>query len=242
MTTQSPLNDGSATAYGRLATRILDQIRSGELKPGDRLPRESELSDAYDVSRNTAREAIRVLASQGVLVSRRGVGGGTFVEHPSAAHITETLSTSLALLASSSTISVDSLLEIREVIEPQAAELAALRRTEDELEGIRGTLFTREEVDPGTVFAHNHGFHTAVMRATHNPLFELVAEPVFRIFEGRFARDLAHESFWSQVDDDHRRILGFIELRDQAGAREATRAHLRSLREAYETIDRSTPR
>lgn len=235
------MQEGSAptTAYGRLAARILAQIRAGELKPGDRLPRESELSSSYDVSRNTAREALRVLASQGLVVSKRGVGGGTFVSHPSAGHITDALTTGLGLLSSADTIAVSALLEVREMIELQAAELAALRRTGEELELMRTSLFDPSDVDPSTVFHHNRSFHNLVLRATHNPLLEVVVEPVFRILEQRFSRELADASFWTRVDEDHRGILELIELRDQAGAREATRAHLRFLRATYEAIDHS---
>lgn len=232
-------DSGPVTAYDRLASSILSQIRSGELMPGDRLPRESELSATYNVSRNTAREALRVLASQGLVTSKRGVGGGTFINHPSARHITDALSTSLGLLTSSEAISVSSLLEIREMIELQAAELAALRRTDEELDDIRRSLFDPAGVNPETVFESNQDFHNKILRATHNPLLELVVEPVFRILEQRFARELAEPAFWTRVNADHRSILELLELRDQAGAREATRAHLRYLRTAYEAIDRS---
>lgn len=229
---------GPALASERVAQRILDGIRSGELQPGDRLPTESELSTTYAVSRNTAREAIRALAGRGYLATRRGVGGGVFITHPEPADLSEALATGLGLLTASERVSVTSLLEVREMIELHAAELAALRRTEAELEELRASITEAASPDPGGMFHHNRAFHTLVLRATHNELLEVVVEPVFRILEERFARDLAPADFRARVDDDHRDILASIELRDQAGAREAVRAHLRYLRATYEAIDR----
>lgn len=232
--------DAAETAYERLAATIRQQILSGELSAGDRLPREPELTDAYQVSRNTAREALRSLASQGLLVSKRGVGGGTFVAHPSPQQISDSLGAGIGLLATNDRIPVSALLDIREMLEVPAAEIAAFRRTDAELDGLRSALFDPAAVDPSHVFSSNREFHTRMLRATHNPLLEVVAQPVFRVMKERFLRENAPHKFWNRVDQDHREILGYVEVRDQAGAREATRAHLRYLRATYETIDRSS--
>lgn len=227
-------------AYDRLAARIRDQILSGELSPGDQLPTESELSALHQVGRSTARESLRALAGQGLLTIKRGVAGGTFVAVPSPEQISGSLRTGLALLTESSHVSMSALIEVREMLEVPAAELAALRHTDDQLAAIRQSMF-----DPGSVrsaprFEITRDFHTQMLAATHNPLLELVAEPVFRILQERFLRDRAPADFWRQVDEDHREILGHVESRDQAGAREATRAHLRFLRGHYERLDRDT--
>jgi GntR family transcriptional repressor for pyruvate dehydrogenase complex len=233
-----PPADQSTTAYERLADQIRTQIVTGILRPGDRLPTEPELTSHYQVSRNTAREALRVLASQGLVRTKRGVTGGTFVAHPSPEHVSGSLQTSLAILAEGAYMPVSALLEVREMFEVPAAELAALRRSDDELVVIRSALFDPTDVDPAEVFASNRAFHTGMIRAAHNPLLDLVAEPVFAVIEDRFARENAPSGFWRQVDREHREIVGYIESRDQGGAREATRAHLRYLRETYERIDR----
>lgn len=229
-------------AYTRLATRIREQILSGELSPGDRLPPEAELSTHYQVSRNTAREAIRALASQGLLTVRRGVTGGTFVALPSLDQVSGSLQTSIALLADSADLPVWALVEIRELLEVPGAELAALRRTDDDLAELEQALFDPVAVDPGSVYVHTRDFHAGVLRATHNPLLVALAEPVHRILRDRLLRDKAPAGFWHSVDRDHREILNYLRDRDQAGAREASRAHLRALRGTYEQIDRGRRR
>lgn len=232
----------ATTAYNRLAEAIRAQIVSGELSPGDRLPTEPELSSHYHVSRNTAREALRVLASQGLLATKRGVTGGTFVSHPSPERLSDSLQTGLGLLAASAHVPVSALVEIREMLEVPAAELAALRHTEDEIAAIRESLFDPDAVDSSAVFSSNKEFHTRMLKAAHNPLLDLVAEPVFQVLKERFLRENAPAQFWHQVDKDHREIIRYVEARDQVGCREATRAHLRYLRQTYEHIDRELRR
>lgn len=246
-----PTRDGSADSDGvshergprlttpeRLAARIREQIVSGELRPGDRLPTERELTSHYQTSRNSAREALQALAGQGLLIMKRGVSGGTFVAHPNPEQISGSLQTGLTLLTEGAKIAVSTLLEVREVLEVPAAEMAALRRTDDELAAIRETLFDPDRVDPQVVFASNRDFHFRVLEATHNPLLKVMTEPIFGVLKERFLRERAPARFWHDVDRDHREILGYMEVRDQAGAREATRNHLRNLRSTYENIDR----
>lgn len=227
------------TAYARLADEIRQQIISGRLSPGDQLPAESELTAHYQVSRNTAREALRSLASQGLLVIKRGVAGGTFVARPSPAHLSDSLQTGLALLADGADLSVAALVEVRELLEVPAAELAAYRRTSEDLTAAGASLFDPRGADPDSVFVKTSGFHLALLHAAHNPLLELIAEPVFRVIEDRFPRGSAPAGFWHDVDADHREIFDHVASGDQAGAREAARAHLRRLSATYEHIDRT---
>lgn len=229
---------GSSTAHARVAAKIRGQILSGELRIGDRLPTETQLSAHYQVGRNTAREALRALESQGLLTTKRGTAGGTFVAHPSPLQVSESLQASLALLAESAHLPVPALIEARELLEVPAAELAALRRSDEEVTALRGTLYDPHDVDVAEVFYRNRAFHVGLLKAAHNPVLELVTGPIFSVLEERIVRDRAPAQFWRQVDRDHRDIFGYVEARDQAGAREASRAHLRILRESYIRIDR----
>ncbi|MFR9749694.1 FadR/GntR family transcriptional regulator [Nocardia sp. 004] len=227
-----------ATAGRELEEELRRQIAAGELPPGHQLPTERELSTHYGVSRNTAREALRALASQGLLEIKRGVTGGTFVATPTAAEVSGSLQTSLTMLVNYSDLTVADLLQVREILEVPAAEIAALHRTDDELDAIRGSLFGSNRPDPATVFTETSGFHLGIIRATHNPLLEIVADPVFRILDERFTREKTSPANWEMVEHEHREILGYLDARDQAGAREAMRAHLRGLRGLYEEMKR----
>ncbi|WP_214316872.1 FadR/GntR family transcriptional regulator [Nonomuraea sediminis] len=223
----------SVPAYQHLAADLRGRIIAGEFRPGDRLPVEPELSARYGVSRSTVREALRLLASQNLIVTTRGVSGGSFVAVPSPDQISAYLKTSLGLLAVDAEEAVDGLLEVRDLLEVPAAGLAALRRTEQDLEELRTTLFDPAELAVEEMYEPNRGFHQVLLRASGNPLLEIVARPVFQVLEEGLLREKAPADFWTQVDRDHREIFGHVSARDQDGAREAAHAHLTHLRSAY---------
>ena len=225
-------------AYQELADALRRQIVSGDLRPGDRLPVEPELCAAYGVSRSTVREALRVLSSENLITTRRGVAGGSFVSAPDPAAISATLESGLSMLAVSPSGSVDDLLEIRELLEVPAAGLAAERRSEDQLLQLRGTLFDPRAVDVDQIFGANRNFHVVLLRSARNPLLEAVTRPVFGVLNDRFLREHAPARFWHRVDRDHREILAQVEAGDREGAEQAQRAHLAHLRTTYTRIDR----
>jgi GntR family transcriptional regulator, transcriptional repressor for pyruvate dehydrogenase complex len=222
-----------------LAEALRARILSRELVPGQRLPVEPELSAEYGVSRSTVREALRVLASQNLVTTTRGVNGGSFVAYPKPEQISDYLEASIGLLALSEHLTVDALLEARDLLEVPAAGLAATRPAEARIAELRNALYDPETVQPETVFAYNTAFHLGLLRASGNPLIEVLARPIFSVLNGRFVRERAPARFWIEVDRDHRRILAAVEAGDPAGARLATHEHLRSLRPTYVSIDRS---
>ena len=226
-------------AYAGIAAELRDRILAGEYKPGDRLPVEPELSAEHGVSRSTVREALRLLASQNLITTTRGVAGGSFVAYPQPGQITEYLATSLNLLASDTRITVGRLLEIREMLEVPAAGLAAVRADDEGRAELRGSLFDPGSVDPAEIFAPNRHFHAVLLKLADNPFLEVLTQPVFRVLNERFLRQDAPDRFWYGVDRDHRDILDRIEARDEQGAREACHAHLENLRETYTSIDRT---
>jgi GntR family transcriptional regulator, transcriptional repressor for pyruvate dehydrogenase complex len=230
---------GAIPAYQVLADALRARILSGELKPGQRLPIEPDLSAQYGVSRSTVREALRVLASQNLVTTTRGVAGGSFVGYPRPDQISDYLEASLGLLALSEGLSVDALLEARELLEVPAAGFAAARRSEADLEELRGALFNPADVNPSRIFELNRTFHAVVLRASGNPLIEVLARPVFQVLNGRFVREQAPGRFWSDVDQDHREIFDAIAGGDAEAARAAAHAHLQSLRPTYVQIDRT---
>lgn len=225
-------------AYERLARQLREQIVTGALAPGDQLPAEAEMRRRYDVSRSTIREALRVLSSQNLLVTTRGVTGGSFVVQPDPRRIAGHLQASLGLLTSA-TGSMNNLLEVRRLLEVPAAGLAARRRTRAQLEAVRATLFDPSEVvDVKDMFRANRDFHGTLLEAAGNPVLEAVTRPIFSVLQDRIQREGANRRFWFKVDRDHREIFGYIEARDDEGACEAQAAHLGHLRSTYTRFDR----
>jgi GntR family transcriptional repressor for pyruvate dehydrogenase complex len=219
-------------AYQQLADELRADITSGRLQPGERLPPEPALCVRTGVSRSTVREALRLLASQHLIVTTRGVTGGSFVAHPDAGQLSEALSTGLALLNNVAGIGFADLLEVRRALEIPAAALAAGRRTDAHLAEIRAALFD-PEIDDFDVMLRAHAeFHEAVAKATGNPLFELVTRPLYHVSYGEEVTESLPEGYWAHIDADHRELLGCIAAGDRECAETVGRRHLDYITEA----------
>jgi GntR family transcriptional regulator, transcriptional repressor for pyruvate dehydrogenase complex len=121
-------------AYEQVADQLRELIARGVLAPGERLPNETQLANQFGVSRATIREALRLLAAESLLRTSRGKGGGSFVNLPSIENISDFVGASISLLTDAETVSLEELLETRELLEVPAARLAAVRRTDHDLE------------------------------------------------------------------------------------------------------------
>jgi GntR family transcriptional regulator, transcriptional repressor for pyruvate dehydrogenase complex len=213
-------------AYQLLADELRAEITSGRLQPGERLPPEPELCVRTGVSRSTVREALRLLASQHLIVTTRGVTGGSFVAHPDAEQLSEALSTGLTLLTNSAGVGLADLLELRRALEIPAAGLAAARRTDEHLAEVASAMFD-PEVDEFDVMLHAHSlFHSAIARATGNPLFELVTRPLYHASYGEDVVENLPDGYWVQIDRDHRELLDCLRRSDPEAATNVARRHL----------------
>jgi len=211
---------------------ILDGRRST-----DRLPTEAELCERFDVSRSTIREALRMLASQGLITTSRGITGGSRIAQLRHQTVGDMLTVGLTALTRTDGCSVAELLEARELLEIPAARAAAARRRPEHLERMRAALRQEGERDARRVFEVHRSFHAAILDATDNRLLHLMTEPLFTILQTRFLRDRATPSFWSQVAADHRAIMRAIAAGNGDAAAKAMASHLRRLRATYERID-----
>jgi DNA-binding FadR family transcriptional regulator len=172
------------------------------------------------------REALRLLASQHLIVTTRGVTGGSFVAHPDAGQLADGLAAGFTLLANSADVSLADMLELRRAIEVPAAGLAAARRTPEHLAEIRGTLFEPGADDFDRRLAAHVAFHLAVAKATGNPLFELVVRPLYCASYGEDLHDTLPPGYWERMDADHRQLLDRLAVQDTEGASTAATRHL----------------
>jgi len=218
-------------AYQILADDLRAQITSGRLRPGDRLPTEPQLCARTGVSRSTVREALRLLASQHLIVTTRGVTGGSFVAHPSTDMLADTLTTGVRLLLRTAIVSAADLLEVREMLEVPAAGLAAVRRDGTQLAAMAAALFDPERDDLDTILAAHRAFHLALAASTGNGLFEAITLPLYSVANERELVTQHPIDLWVRVDAEHREILAAIAAGDPEAARAAAAGHLAHLRD-----------
>jgi DNA-binding FadR family transcriptional regulator len=227
VTTSPP---GRPPAYQLLAEDLRGRITSGRLRPGERLPTEPELCVQSGVSRSTVREALRLLASQHLIVTTRGVTGGSYVAAPSPATLAESLTGGVRMLLACTPVGVDELMEVREMLEIPAVGLAARRRTAGDLAVLTGAMFDPVNDDVPTKLAAHRAFHAALAGATGNPVYELLARPLYAVGNEAALAERASMKMWRTVDTEHREILRAVIDQDVAAAEQATRTHLANLK------------
>ncbi len=222
-------------AYEQVADQLRDLIVGGELLPGERLPNENMLASEFGVSRATVREALRLLAAQNLIRTAKGAGGGSYVTLPSVDHISQFLHASINLLTEAQDVTLEEFLEARELLEVPAARLAAQRRTQGEVELLRGAI-PNEPLKLGTQeqFVHNKEFHSVIVEASGNTLLVIAAQPVFTILQTNLARSTLGRRFHRAINDHHRAIVAAIEAADADSAGGEMLSHLEFLRPFYE--------
>lgn len=226
-------------AYRQVADELRAQIVAGVLAAGERLPTEPELAQLFGVSRGTVREALRVLASQHLIKTTRGVQGGSFVASPDPAQLIEDMGGALGVLVMTPRLSVSNLLEARLLLEPVAARLAAERADEDTVQAVRlAAKAPRDARDPSGFTPHIN-FHTTVLMATGNPMLAMMLQPLSDVLRTRLERSRAHErTLWDDIDACHIALTDAIAAGDGERAERLMREHLLELRPLYEEIDR----
>jgi DNA-binding FadR family transcriptional regulator len=229
--------------YELVAARLREQILDGELEEGRRLPKETVLAGEFGVSRATVREALRLLAAQGLIRTAKGAGGGSFVTMPSAVQLAESLRSGIGLLTIADDVTLEELLEARELLEVPAARLAARRRSADDLALLEAAIPDRPlRLPTQEQFVHNRDFHSCVIAACGNTLLSIAAQPVFAVLQTHLSRSRLGPSWHRSINDHHREIASAIERGDESGAGEQMHYHLRWLRPYYEKAWRAAGR
>lgn len=208
--------------YEEIVAKVKDMIEKGRLKSGDQLPGERELAEVFRVSRSSVREALRSLESQGFLQSRQG--DGTYIANQPV----ESLVNPLASVIFTEKDGQMELFEMRRLIEPQIAYLAAERATEDEIASMEEALRLQEEEiargETGTDV--DKRFHYIMANATKNKVFLRIMDNIMEILAESRDRYLQVEGRPEKSITRHRLILDAIKARDRDRAEQLMREHL----------------
>jgi DNA-binding FadR family transcriptional regulator len=208
--------------YEEIVNRVQARILSGELKPGDRLPAERELSAQLGVSRAAVREAIKSLKEKGLIDVV--VGRGTFVTAPSTNHVVD----SMSLLLHGQRETLAHVHQARELVEIPIARLAARHRTPAHLHRLREIVHRMEVVgdDTNPFIDADSDFHLELARATGNPVLEVLSKIMLQMLRGERVVMIGTRGEVSGAMASHRRILRAVERGDGDEAARAMAEHL----------------
>jgi GntR family transcriptional repressor for pyruvate dehydrogenase complex len=162
------------SATKQIAEQIRDAIIAGEFQKGDRLPTETELATSFGVSRGTVREALKRLAAQNLIRSRRGPTGGTFISNFQIADASANIVSSTILMLSLGSMNIPDIIEVRRFMELECCHLAMRNWDEDVTAKMQQALDALE--DPGLSDQQfcdaDVNFHRTIVNASGNKMLE----------------------------------------------------------------------
>jgi GntR family transcriptional repressor for pyruvate dehydrogenase complex len=214
----------------QVASRIVEMIKSGQLKSGERLPSEAELCRSYQVGRSTVREALRSLSFIGIVKMK--AGEGSFVTEGPSAFLDRVLHHGLL----NSDREVNELAEARALIESELAALSSQLATEDDLRCMADLIAAMErcvETGEGDLLQLDMEFHFTIARASQNNILCQLLRTIRNLLTEYISRSQALPGSAAAGLKGHRKIFEAIGRRDSRQARSAMRNHLLAFSRGY---------
>jgi GntR family transcriptional repressor for pyruvate dehydrogenase complex len=218
----------SSRLYEQIVKQIEESVLKGILKPGDQLPAERELAEQFGVSRTAVREAIKALSEKGLVESYSG--RGTFITNGTSHAIRQSLDLIMKIGQAEGS---SHLAEVRDILEPEIAALAASRAEEQHLESLREAVNVMDasKQDADAFIEADLDFHLALAEAAANPLILSLIDSIVGLLREQRMRIFQTEGGPERGQYHHRRILKAVENRDPEKARQCMRAHLKQVRQ-----------
>ena len=227
-----------------VAAELEKRILEGSLKPGDRLPAERILALELGVSRPSLREAIQKLVSKGLLTTRHG--GGTWVTDRLEAHFVDPWQD----LVKGHPLLHRDLLEFRQMLESEAAQLAADRATDVDIRRLDAAYAKLEEAYAGddldACIDADVVFHQIIAESAHNVLIGHLSASLMRVIHGHVSNNLEHlrerPQRWDQLRTQHRAIWQAVRAHKPHEAAQSARDHIEFVRQGMDDHAREEER
>jgi GntR family transcriptional repressor for pyruvate dehydrogenase complex len=236
--TETPFGQFKKSAISEeILDRLLDLIREGRLRPGDRLPPERELAAMMGVSRPSLREALRALAIMNVIAIRQG--DGTYVTSLEPDLLVEHLDFVFSLDDSTFL----QLFEARKILEVGIVALAAQRITDGQIAALEACLATSTETvhDHQAFLEADLELHERITEAAQNPILARFMSSISRLGFASRSRTGAIPGVREQSLRDHRAIVKALKARDPQAAQRAVLQHLNHVEQRLKEIAQALP-
>ncbi len=219
----------------QIAAKIRDAILEGRLKVDERLPTEEELATRFSVSRPTIREALKRLAAQNLIRSRRGPAGGTFVNQPSRTEARLAVANAAALLVSLGEFALHDIAEARNELELVCCRLAAVRRTPAHLAALAAEIERQRfpELSDEEFCASDVRFHRTLVDAAGNPALDFATAGVIESLQPAVNMVIFRFRDRRTVATQHERLYDALLASNADAACRALNDYMRDLRKQY---------
>ncbi len=218
----------------QVSRQLRKSIFNGQYQSGQRLPHERELAETFGTSRIIVREAIWDLKKSGLVEVKRGAHGGAFVREMSHDAVTSVMRDVVTL----GKIRPAHIIEVRLLIEPAVAALAAERATEDDLREMGRYLETIPTKQTDEYVRYQIGFHRMVARASQNLLFAMLVN-IFLDFSEEMILNLRRKDRLYHDTTTHPAILQKMIQRDAEGTRRLFYDHLLEIKPAFDDWEKN---
>lgn len=216
--------------------RISDQVKSilkqsildGEFKPGEKFPPEVEIAQKLKVSKVSAREALREMEAEGLIKKKRGALGGNFIAEPGSEKMVDVVINSYLFGG----ITATDLSEFRRVLEPGLAKLAAMRRTDEDLNAMEQCIIDVDQsIKQGSPDQTKAiGFHLLIANACHNRFISSLMEALVKVFQQVLAKSPDLDT--AKKDIEYNRLfLKYIREKNEKKAKIIMEKHFDTLDE-----------
>jgi len=223
------------SAAKQIAEHIRAAILEGRLKSDERLPTEEELASRYGVSRPTVREALKRLAAQNLISSKRGPAGGTFVNSLSLEELAENVTTAATMLVTVGGLDMDEIADARIQLEGLCCRMAVDRMTDEVLVSLRAAL--ERQRDPALsdedFCASDVQFHRAIVDATGNTMLRFVMYAMIESLVPVTNMVIVFVRDRSTIIAHHERMLKALERRDADALCRQLQALIDYLKDSY---------
>ncbi|EUB97807.1 regulatory protein GntR HTH [Rhizobium sp. CF080] len=225
-----------------IARQVSDNIRSaimdGRLKIDERLPTEEELAKSFGISRPTVREALKRLAAQNLIHSKRGPTGGNFVKRPDPEGLSKAITGAATLLVGIGAFDIEEIITARLETEAVCCRLAASNRNEADLAAMEAEIAVQldEAVSDEDFCASDVRFHRALVESTGNGPLKLMMYTVIEAFIPITNMIVFRVRERRHVASLHQEIVDAVRSREDAKAADALARLLAYVRESYSAV------
>lgn len=219
---------GTETVVNKVIDQITTAILSGQFKAGEKLPSEYELIEELKVSRNSLREAMKILSAMGIVDIRRG--DGTYICSQVNTNFFDSIVYSLIFESSTD----EEIIELRQTLDEATLKLAMKKCTPKDVDALQGYIdkmryhFNNGDISEAAKL--DYQFHLYLSDVCRNQFLARIVKGVYQLFEQSIEKNIRTEELFAKADEHHQSIVNCLKNKEAAAVEDVVARSLSSWR------------